>query len=179
MINLMPPLLREQLAYSKRNSSLISYWKLIILIFGIAAALLVITSLYLRANYNRTVNEFKEKQTKIDSYKSLEAKANNLEKQLTDIKKIQTNQIYYSTFFQELANLIPRDAHLINLSLTNEINKPAKLSIIADSYESIGAFRNSLANFPSVKGVDIVNISNASGDYRGDLSMIIKLGNNK
>jgi Tfp pilus assembly protein PilN len=170
MINLLPPGLKSEYHYARRNTVL-SRW---LLIFGASfVGLAVITaggSWYLQ----NTVKTYKAQavtlQQNLDDQKQSE-----VEKQVTDISnnlklavQVLSQEVLFSQLFKQLATLVPKNATLSNLSIT-QLTGGVDITARTTDYDAATQLQVNLAD-PANKifsKADIVSITCATGPNAG------------
>jgi Tfp pilus assembly protein PilN len=180
VINLLPPSLKEQITYAKRNARLIGYLWLIIALATIVGGIFGGSLFLLNNKQAGALATLKERQTVIDSYTKLQADATALNVRLATIKVIQTSQARFSSLLSDLAAYTPKDVFITSINLTGDDKQPVRLSATATSYGSAVALREALAKSPRVSGADIADISNpADGVYKVNVIIAFNPGQSK
>jgi Tfp pilus assembly protein PilN len=177
MINLLPPQVKEQIWYSKKNAKLVKLvWLLIILAICIGLSFAA-AHWQLSRTLSLALQGYESKQAKIDSYKATEAEAKALSGRLKSVKLLQTNQTKFSKLLDDLARFTPQGSYINSISLNEDSKKPVNISATSNSYNGAASLRDAFARSERVQAVDISNISNpAPGEYQVDLTVSFKPG---
>ncbi len=158
MINLLPPAIKTQIAYSRYNRSLLRYLWLILLLAVILAGSLLAASYFLHQDIERVNVDLQAKHQQITTYKSLQTKATATAGRLASITTIQKNQAKFSVLLADLAQFMPQGTVISNIVLTGDDKQPVRLTVSAVDYKTALSFRDSIARSPRISGADIENI---------------------
>ena len=158
MINLLPPEIKSEIAYSKRNAVLRHYIILVALLAAVLSAGLFGAHTYLAQKMKDVDKSIAENQLKIASKKQLEAEAQNINSRLTSISNIQKSQAKFSVLLDDLARDMPRGTAISTISLTGDDTKPVKLTVTAVDYNTALGFRDSITSSPRISAADIESI---------------------
>jgi Tfp pilus assembly protein PilN len=180
MINLLPPQLKTQLAYAKRNTVVVRY------IFLVAAVIVVIgagffgSQLYLDQRLQEVSTSIAGKEKIAAGNKDVEAASKTLNSRVAAIKAIQDAQPKFSAVLSDLARAVPKNASITGLTLTGLDSTPVKISADATSYQIAVSFRDALAASPRISGADIDSITgNATEGFHVDITIGFKPGQAK
>ncbi len=158
MINLLPPTIKQEIIYSKRNKVLLRYTYISVGVMLVLAGALVGARFALNQQISAADKRLADKQITIDSRKSLEADAKKLNARLTSIQTIQKNQAKFSVLLSDLAQYMPTGTAISSISLTGEDKKPVKLTVTAVDYKTALGFRDSIAKSKRISAADIEDI---------------------
>ncbi len=159
MINLLPPDLKNQIGFSKRNAKLQVYVWLLGLSVLVCGGLFGYSYYHAHQALLAAQKDIAAKQQQIDTYKDIEAKAKAINERVTAIKSISASQSHFSLLLAELARYTPRTVIIQALTLTGDDKKSVRIQATADSKASIASFRDALETAPRISGADIENIS--------------------
>ena len=159
MINILPPELKSQLNYSRRNAVLIKYlsWALLTgtLLFGLIGAGLWYANRQI-ADYQQTLAA---RQSQRSDYQSTETNVQSLQANLGLIEKLLNEKTHYSKLLADLASALPTGAYITHMSLTGDDKKPLELLVNVDSFNRAAEVRNGLISSSRIKSADIQTIS--------------------
>lgn len=158
MINLLPPVFKSELRYSRYNALLIRYLKLVILVALSLAAMLYGGRWYLSQQTQAVEQRIAEKQKTIAEYKETETKGSALNQRLASIQTIQKSQSKFSVLLSDLAEYMPQGTSISTITLTGDDKKPVRLTIKAADYKTALAFRDSITKSSRVSAADIEDI---------------------
>lgn len=176
MINLLPPLVKEQIAYSKKSVGLFRYIMLIGGLGLILAATFLGAEWYVRQNLAREEEQLASRLKTVESFKGIETEVRDINGRLQSISTIQKSQAKFSNVLTDLAAALPKGAFINAITLTGDERKPLKISLTADSYATAVACRTALALSPRIANVDIDGISATTSGFRADITLAFKPG---
>ncbi len=177
MINLLPPELKNQIAFAKRNATLVRYFRALIIAAIVLALVVTGSDWFVKHRLDQAAHDLADRMAKIATYSTTEQNAKNLQDQLQAISQVQQGQTHFSTLLQELATLTPAGVSWDSLNLSSDNKKPSQITVTANSFAAISGFRDALASSKRVQGVDIENITNPSaGAYKAQLDIAFKPG---
>lgn len=170
MINILPPDLKNQIYFSKRNVQLVRYNLLALIIGAVLIALLFGSMWYA----NRQIDEHKkilaERQQARTDFQETETRVTTLQSNLLLIEKLFTEQTRYSALLRDLAAAMPRGAYINQVQLLGTDKEPLELLITTDTFDRAAEVRNALVASDRIANADIQSISAADD---GDFSVII------
>ncbi len=166
MINLLPQTLKEEVAYSRKNTTVMRYLKLGIMVSVMLVAILYGARYYLNQQIAQTQNSIANKQLQIGHYKSLQHDAKLVNARLVSIQKVQTGQAKFSLLLSDLAQYMPKGTAITSLTLTGDDKKPVRLTVEAQDYKTALGFRDSIARSQRISAADIETIE-ATTDAAG------------
>lgn len=180
MINLLPPSIKEEIVYAKRNAVVLRYTSLLLIVAVLVGGGFWGSHVYLNQRIAETADSIADKDKIAASYKDVELEAKTLNSRVAAIKAIQDSQPKFSAVLSDLAKAVPRNASITNLTLTGQDSKPVKISATATSYQAAVSFRDALAASPRISGADIDSISgNATEGFNVDITIGFKPGQAK
>lgn len=159
MINLLPPEVKAQVLFSRRNAKLIGYVWLLSFTVLLCGGLFGYSFYHSHAALQAATKEITAKQIQIDEYKDVEAKSKAINDRVTAIKAISASQSHFSMLLDELAHYTPKTVVIQAITLTGDDKKSVRISATADSKASIASFRNALETAPRISGADIESIT--------------------
>lgn len=159
MINLLPPDVKQQVAYSRLNARLFGYVWLLVLTVLICGGLYGYSYYHTHRALSAASLDIANKQKQIDQFKDIEVRAKAVNDRVTAIKNISASQSHFSMLLNELARYTPKTVVIQALTLTGDDKKSVRITATADSKASIASFRDALETAPRISGADIENIS--------------------
>ena len=177
-INLLPPQIKEQLAYSKRNIHLRRYVVLLALVAVSLASLIAGVYWYSGQQVDRLSQTLSDRQKQRSAYKDTEAKLQSLQSSVGLIEKLFTEKTQFSSVLGDLAAVLPSGTYIDSISLTGDDKKPLKLLVTADTLTQAGLVRNALLESTRISDIDIqsINKDEATNKYAVDLVIAFKEG---
>lgn len=177
MINLLPPELKTQIEYSRKNAQLVGLLALVITCLIIIMAAFSGTHLLLSQESKRISSELKDKEQEIKKFSALENESQQLSDRLKAAKTVISSQAKFSSLLSDLANVTPAGTYINSIAFTGDHTKPVRVTATAPSYLEAVSFRDSLARSARVAGADIEDVSNpGTGVYRINLNVTFKAG---
>lgn len=163
MINLLPPDYKEQIAYSKRNRSLVS----VFIFFASVVAVMIIILMSGRMLIGNQVKNLEQEsqllQDEISTFGSDLAQAKSLSNKINTLGQLFEQESRYSLFIEELAGVTPSWARLNNLNLLrNEEAEDDLVLNVSYELENIKQAATLRENLVSLGRVDNVDVQNAS-----------------
>lgn len=174
MINLLPPQIKEQIAFSKRNSKMVKLIWVLSISAAVLGGLFFVGLTYLNAR-NKTAET--ELHTALNAPSTeIEKTVQGINQKLSTVKKLGATKHRYSALLRELSAALPPGSFIREISLKGD-NKPIDLVVISSSYSSAVAARDSLAALSDrIAGVDIETVSSDSGNFAVTLNVAFKPG---
>ncbi|MBW3538233.1 hypothetical protein KY386_01940 [Candidatus Parcubacteria bacterium] len=180
MINLLPPRLKQELAYAKLNARLAGYLWLVAVVILALSGTFTAAHLYLSRQIRAAESALNQKNHTIAGFRNLESRAKTLKDQLDTIATIDAGQTRFSLLLADMARATPRGAAITNLALTGDDKKPLRVSAAADSFNAAISLREALAAAPRISGADIENLTaNPEGGYKVEITVGFKPGQAK
>ncbi len=171
MINLLPPHLKEEIAYSKRNALMRRYVVVALVLAVVLVGGLLGGRYYLNRQVANTNAAIAVKQRQIAQYAGLANQASTLGERLTAIGAIQKNQAKFSELLSNLAAVMPQGTAISSLTLTGNDKQPVQLTVAATNYANALAFRDSIIASKRISAADIESIT--PGAVAGTYNVIV------
>jgi Tfp pilus assembly protein PilN len=162
MINLLPPSIKEQIAYSKRNTVLMHYLRMTVLVGLSLAAILAGALMYAKQQANAAETEALQKQAQAAAMSDVEVKAKALAVRVNSIKTIQSNRPRFSGLLSDLSQALPGGTALSGVNLSGDEKRPLAISATADSYNTAVALRDTLASSSRFQQVDLQSVTSVA-----------------
>jgi len=161
-LNLLPPEIKEEIAFSKKNAKLVRY-----LGFSLSGVILIFAFFFglgLAINNERNIYEVQKASSAriIEADKKMQENAKDLSDRLALIKKLQNGRPDWTTIFQTLSDNTPTGVQLDGIDISTLKNSRAKITGIAKSDRDIVLFKDLLSQTKVFLYVDIENIAQAS-----------------
>jgi Tfp pilus assembly protein PilN len=181
VINLLPPVQKEQVRFAKLNRLAIGYVRVL-------AAVLVILgvifggSLYQLDHQTAAVSaDVAEKTATIAVLnKSFTPKAKDASDRLNAIKYVQASQTRFSALVSDIAKVVPQGVSIDAMTLTGDDKVAVRIAVTASTYTGALAFRNALITSPRIAGADLESInSNNTGGFQTSVVVAFKPGQAK
>lgn len=170
MINLMPPQIKEDLLYARRNVLLVQYC---ILAGVVSVALVAIMSFGLtlmNSDEGAIKDAISEREATLATLKTNEDQARVLAGQITTISALLNKELDYSDIIVQIGGLIPEGATLQNLNLLQTVKtEPLTLTVIVDEQAKGAVLQQNFESSPLFSGADIQTISPSSRNENGDI----------
>ncbi|HVE81138.1 MAG TPA: PilN domain-containing protein [Candidatus Dormibacteraeota bacterium] len=163
MVNLLPPDIKFQVEYSKKNARLIRYIKIIVLLAVVIGGMMVGGRMYLEGQIAAIDKTNREKNEQIAKSKELETSAKAINSRLVSIQSIQKNQAKFSLLLSDLAAATPSDVAIDTITLTGDDKKPVRIDATAKNYRAGLSFRESLARSTRIGAADLESITQSEG----------------
>jgi hypothetical protein len=125
MINLIPEVTRINKRYALRNTRLIRYT--VVSIFTMVSIMVItgISILGMKSTEGDLRKQADEENSKLASYKPLQAQGQALSEQITTINTLLGRQVEFSSLLPEIAKIMPQGAVLKQLNLSSSDILPA------------------------------------------------------
>jgi Tfp pilus assembly protein PilN len=161
MINLLPPQVRESIAYANKNTKLrVSAVSLLLLAVAVFIMFLGGT-IYLKQSSNSTAKQAASTrgQLELRDQASIKKQVAELSDTFKLVDKVLSDQVLFSKLLQKIGSVIPDGSILTALSI-NELEGGLNLQAKAKSYDSATQVQVNLADEDNglFEQVDIVNI---------------------
>jgi Tfp pilus assembly protein PilN len=179
MINLLPPQIKEQITYSKRNAIIVHYLWLAAFTMIVLGGVFGGSYWYLQGRIASAEQAVAQKETSIAGFKGLESKVKTLNSRLSTIKAIQSQQAKFSQVLTDVAKAMPAGASLNNINLSGDASKPVTIDATADSYATAVALRDTLAASPRIAAADLQTVNATGSNYHVSIVLSFKPGQAK
>lgn len=166
MINLLPPTIKEQRDYAKRNRKLVgAIWITIAII--VVVSLAFAGSWYLLGrNITSLDAQLTENTMNTKKYGSIESQAKALADRLSAVEKVQADRNNYIAFLSELAAKTPPDVYINTLSV-DATGSAMSITAFAKSQQAAANFKNSLESSKRFSSAAIQNLDPDKDPYTG------------
>jgi Tfp pilus assembly protein PilN len=161
-LNLLPPDIKEELVFSKRNAKLIKY-----LSFSLSGMIILFAFFFglgMTIRNQQKIYEVEKASAEriIESNKDMQKKADDLSVRLGLIKKLKATRMDWTNIFNTLSANTPTGVQLDSFDIATDGKSRAKINGLARSDRDIVLFKDLLSQTKVFGYVDIENISEAS-----------------
>lgn len=171
MINLLPDEYKDEIRAARTNVLLVRY------IFILISALIVLSGLvvasYIALNGTRQISESKvaENQQRVAVYQNIRSQADAFKADLATAKSIMDSEVSYAQLIYRIANIVPRNVILDDLSLDpttfgTSMTMNASAKTVSDATRLPEAFSNNNEIFSEVK-LQSLRSGDSSGGVAG------------
>lgn len=157
-LNLLPPDLKENIFYAKKNAALYQWLIKLIAVFVVMATVVGVVGYIVYMNQSIATEEKAATLEQLDSWKTTERDAKDFSARLNLVDKIQSEEIDWPLVFNELAGSVPAGVKLTSFDFTANRAERVDLTGFAVSNTDIGTFRELLAKSKIFQYVDIENV---------------------
>jgi Tfp pilus assembly protein PilN len=180
MINLLPPQIKEQIGFSKRNRTLLNYVVVVGILELILAGGFVGARIYLNQRTSAATEANQGTSQEIAKFKDLQTQSKSVNDRLVSVQKIQQTQSKFSQLLSDLAAATPRGVALSSIALTGDDKKPVRVTATAVDYKTALSFRDSIAQSPRISAADIESFSTGDkGQQQITITFAFKPGSAK
>lgn len=161
-LNLLPPEVKEDIAYAKKNAGIYQILLKLMAGFVIMAAVVSVVGFIVYKNQQIAEEEKAVAEAQLASWKNTEKDAKSFADRLNLVDKIQGEKINWTLIFSELAKSTPVNVKLSSYDFNNNKIDRASLTGYALSNTDIGTFRELLSKSPLFQYVDIESVAAAT-----------------
>lgn len=169
MINLLPPEIKNQITYSKYNTTLIKLTAAVMV-----AGVILVTILRLgSANTDVSIDGVKRQVTQDKSDANIEKTLRDTAERFNTVSAITASRHHYSTFIRSLSAALPNDAIISGLELSAE-TKPITLNVTTASSSSAGKLKDAIGKLPQVQSAEVDAISQSGEEFSVTVNIVLK-----
>jgi len=161
-LNLLPPDVKESIAYSKKNAALSSLVIELVACFVVLVTFVGVVGYVVFTNEQLANDDKAVAETQLASWKNTENDAKDFADRLNLVDKIRSNKIDWTLVFAEIAKSTPANIRLSSFDFTNNATDRVSFSGFALSNTDIGTFRELLAKSALFQYVDIESTTAAT-----------------
>lgn len=172
MINLLPPALKADLVYARRNAVLRWYVLLALATVVLMSALLLGGIWYASRQITDAERGLSSAQSELEAYSETQKEAASLRDTLDAVQELFEKQTDYLAVVRDIERSTIPNAQLQNLTLTGDETKPLSLQYTVPSETAAASLRISLENSERFSFVDIESISRVDD---GEFAVAYKL----
>jgi len=158
-LNLLPPELKENIEYSKKNARLYQMFLKTLAGFAVLAGLMVIVGSVV---YYREIGATEEREVaknQLAAWSNVEKDAKDFSERLTLISTLKKDDLSWSLIFSEMASSTPPNIRLASYDFNNNVKERVTITGYAVSNADIGKYRELLSSSKLFKFVDIESIT--------------------
>lgn len=163
MINLLPPEIKEQIQFSKRNVILRRYAILTTLVAVALLSTLWAAHVFADRQITELEDGLEQKSMELAEYQELEDQVRKLDSRLNTISRLYDQQTRFSALLEDLAAVLPDGAFINSIVLTGEADQPVQISVSTASFAQAGTINGALSSSERIESVDIQSISASDG----------------
>lgn len=179
MINLISPLRKEEIRFSKYNQKAIRYVQLLVLVVVVLGSIFGAALVYIDMKTKAVKAAVATDNATIAAAAPFMRNARDTSDRLLAVKAIGASQTRFSGLLEDLAKVLPQGVSIDSVTLTGDDTKPVRIAVTGASYNSLLALRNALAASARVSAVDLESISQDTGGYHGGVVIGFKKGQAK
>lgn len=173
MINILPPELKQQITYSRRNVVARRYVGILTVIILITGSVLAAVHWYADQQIAAYETTLQERNEKMSRFENLETSVDTLNTQIETIEKIMQQRPRFSVLLTDLSQVLPRGSYLNGISLSEETDQPLQLTITAPSRNQAVTVRQALLQSPRIESADIQSITGKPDSEEINVNIVI------
>lgn len=167
MINLLPPEAKQSVIYARRNVALFQYC-IVALTAGVALSAMLFFGATLASRTEKELEQsIQSDQVKVDELELINKEAKELANSIDVIATLLSKEMKFSELIKEIGAIIPPDAALQSLTLSDDQQTPLSLEVLADKADTIGVTQENIEESELFKGADVLSITNINGSSLG------------
>lgn len=177
MINLLPQTRKDDITYGRKNSRLLKYCSLVLVIIFGMACITFVGSLYIKSTQDTVAAQVESSKQSIKS-RQLESVQKQAEQISNDIKlttDVLSKEILFSKLLKQIGAAMPANTSLTDLKI-DTAEKALNLSAIASSYDTASQVQVNLSDPKNAifEKADIIGINCNVQDPRYPCEVTIK-----
>lgn len=161
-LNLLPPEMKEDIAYAKKNAALYELLIKFLAGFVVMAALVGVVGYIVYTNEQIAREEKTVTAAQLASWKNTEIDAKDFADRLNLVDKLRGDKLDWPLVFTELAKSTPANVKLSSYDFTNNKTDRVGLTGFAVTNTDIGTFRELLSKSKLFQYVDIESVAAAT-----------------
>lgn len=161
-LNLLPPEVKDDIAYSKKNADIFNLFIKLVACFVGLIAFVGVVGYIVYTNQEIARDEKAVTEAQLASWKNTENDAKDFADRLNLVDKINLDKIDWQLVFNELAKGTPVNVKLSSYDFTNNSTNRVGLAGFALTNTDIGTFRELLSKSKLFQYVDIENVTAAT-----------------
>ena len=167
MINLLPRDIKQQYAYSRKNTIL--RWVIVatIIVGVLSSALVMAGNWYVSSLAKAAESDLVTKQSEISKYKKDEQRAKQLNTQIEAIADASSKTTKFSEVILKIRALLPAGSYVETINLDGKAESPLQLGIIAKNKTVALNVHDAFADSEQFSHVDIMRFSKDSNSKDG------------
>ncbi len=161
-LNLLPPNIKDDIAYSKKNAAIFEFFTKLIACFVGLLTFVGVIGYIVYTNQQIAKEEKVATEAQLASWKNTEIDAKDFADRLNLVDKIRLDKIDWELVFAELAKSTPVNVKLASYDFSNNKTDRVGLTGFALSNTDIGTFRELLSKSALFQYVDIESVTAAT-----------------
>lgn len=159
MINLLPPAIKEDRIFGKRNRILVGY-AIAFVVTAILVILIMLISLrFVSADKNTITKSINENETLINSLKSDTSELNKIVKRLSVTHELFKDTVSFSELIPQIGSLLPEGTIINGLELTGGITDPLALTVRMNNPNLAPVVQKNLVESEIFEAADIITLN--------------------
>lgn len=174
-LNLLPPEIKGEIRFAKKNAKLINYLTLFLSLCIILIAFFLVLAIVIRDQENIAKIERDFSADLVQDKMDIKQKSSDLASRLALIKKLKGERTDWDTILKKIADNTPSGLQLQSVQMTNNQKTRATISGIANSDKDVVLFKDLLTNSGIFKYVDIESITENGTSTSGSVKKLFVL----
>jgi len=158
-LNLLPPEIKKELDYSKRNAKIYQNLLRLIAIFFATTVIMGFVWFVVWNNFNNIKRSKEDAEFQHSRLAGIQVTATDINNRINLIGKLRNDRLNWSFIFSEISKSTPPNVRLINYDFTNASKDRVEIVGFALSNADVGNFRELLSQSKIFQYVDIENVS--------------------
>ena len=174
MINLLPPSIKKQRAYSKYNRTLRGL-TILTLVFGVILALTMFAgNFYVGTLIDASLLELENKEEEVADYSDVSKEAEELNSQITGVINTLDKTTRYSVLIKDIGRLLPANTYIESLELDGSSASPLTLIVISNTEDDALSTQFALADSDLFSSIDVIFFQKVDSRYQMELVLAYK-----
>ena len=161
-LNLLPPEIKEDINYAKKNAALNQLLLKLVAIFVIMGAVVGVVGYIVYKNEQIAQEEKAVAEAQLASWKTTETDAKDFADRLNLVDKLRGEKLDWAIIFAEIAKSTPANVKLSTYDFSNNAKDRVNLTGFAIANADIGTFRELLSKSKLFQYVDIESVASAT-----------------
>jgi Tfp pilus assembly protein PilN len=154
-INLLPPQLKEDQLYARRNRALLSFTRLAVFAALFSVGVLVIQQQLLTTQVNHINSQLGDVRSQVASLAPVETRAIQDEKELNQYQRLTSGKPDWGLLLRSLGSITPKDIYITAITTPSDSKTPLKLEGSARNRTAISSFIDSMTASGFFKNVSL------------------------
>ncbi len=167
MINLLPAEQKKAVQYARHNVSLFQYCVLVIVSSITLSAMLFFGITIMSNDQSEIETIIATDQVKLQELEIINSEAKALASTIDTISNVLVREVRFSEVISEIGSILPDGANLTSLSLSEDLNGPLAMEVIADTPDLVGVLQENLVLSELFEGADILSVTSVTGAEGG------------
>jgi len=158
MINLMPPKIKNDIHFSRLNTSLVQYGFIAIVVVILVAAIMLFGFTIAQDDEQALRDSIEQKEKDLSSLITVEQDAASLSGKIDTVGDLLDREVKFSEVLQEIGSILPEGSVLTSLRLTNDSTEPLRVAALVDTKNNAAVLRQNIEDSNRFSGADIESI---------------------